>query len=208
MWTCLEVVLWGRFQSLLSAYQQSSSNVSPNVGRDLWHDPAETARLLLNQHTSARVSRTIQTFSAMPLSTKWRSVKTRDQWRVSVGSYLHSLQTSRVFSRVCSSKTSQESKIEKVSSFDSDFKLPTVQNRHHEIHIPGFVCLVGWFLVFGFLVFFFMVLWILSIFYVLVIILHKMTCCLWVFVVRFVQVGAVSMDARRGRGSAGSQSSG
>lgn len=84
----------GRFQSLfvripavqLSSVriQQSSSKVSPNMNQQQWHVPAEYTRPLPNPQESGGATRTSQNArSSLPcLSTKWRSAKMQDQWKI------------------------------------------------------------------------------------------------------------------------------
>lgn len=78
-----EVIPFSVCQNTSSPVQQSvllsSSKVSLNTNQQQGQDPAETTRLPLKWGQNDQDQMACEEFSAMPLSSKWRSAKTRDQ---------------------------------------------------------------------------------------------------------------------------------
>lgn len=115
MWICLEVVRWCRFQSPFvrtTAVQFSIVRITtvqfksvPKHNSATGHNPAETARPMLNQHESVGQSRTSRNARSLlnqaKISKDMRPMKNyASALSLSVESYLNSLQTSYVFSWV------------------------------------------------------------------------------------------------------------
>ena len=112
MWICLEVVLWGWFHSLFSGY-----NSQVEWCQDTKHKSAAVAWSSRNSQASTELEQVRgsnqnqpnnQGFSALPLSVKWGTAKTRHKTiasfasirSLSIESYLYSLQTSHVLLQV------------------------------------------------------------------------------------------------------------
>lgn len=101
---CLELLLRGDSNLCCQDTNSPIQRVSPNMNQQWWHNPSERASASSAKSTGASGSGQNQPESqekcAVPLSTKWRSVKTGDQWNTArlaiqvpgtVESYLHSL---------------------------------------------------------------------------------------------------------------------
>lgn len=113
-------VLWQKFQSLLSGYEQPTSKVSPNTNH---HWSTKTARSLPNwqelaggTRTSRNARSSLQCCYKVKISKDTRPTKdcpasSASAHTLSVGSHLHSVQTPHVLSWVYSTKTSHESSL-------------------------------------------------------------------------------------------------